>query len=199
MVGPTKEAIERETAELFLSIYNANVESPFWIVSQPEPPAPDVHCENTSGTSLNLEVTLLQDREADKETGRKGDAAVFMGRSDERDWRKRFAELERVKRGEISVFETITTSGDILGNALTRIADKLTKQYSGTNIALLLRSTSGVDWDWEDYIETLRAALALFMQEQKIEQHHFDRGIWIVAKEEAGIQVYPVDEGRVHR
>lgn len=191
----SKEDVERGAAEMFLPFYNAKTGRAYRIVSQRAPAKPDVRCEDASGAVLNLEVTMLQDKGYDKRLGRKGDAAVYMGRSNERDWRVKLAELERVKRGETPILDTVTSGVEILHNALERLRDKVQKQGYGTGVALLLLSTSGIDWDWDRLLGQVRQELPTLLSELNLTRHPFDKGIWIVAREAERVRVYALDEG----
>jgi hypothetical protein len=55
-----KHAIERETAEGFLLFYNQIFGTDFKVVEMAD--APDVRCADSLGNSLNLEVTITEDR-----------------------------------------------------------------------------------------------------------------------------------------
>ncbi len=184
-----KKAIERATAELFLTAYNVEFNHSYRVVGQPEPPAPDVLCEDTTGGPLKLEITMLQDRPSD--------IASLLGRSDTHSLEHLREQMKRVNRGEISALDTVADfNRDTMGNLRSRLKAKLTKRHFGPDVALVLRSTSPGDWDWNLHMDDIRALLAGVLHELGLTQHPYDRGIWIVAREEAGIRLYRVEGER---
>lgn len=63
-----KRLIERTWGERFLRLYNLQHSSSFKIISQPNPPEPDLKCEDAgSGEVLFLEITELWENDADAE------------------------------------------------------------------------------------------------------------------------------------
>lgn len=61
-----KRLIERTWGERFLRLYNVQHSSSFRIISQPDPPEPDLKCEDAdSGEILFLEITELWENDAD--------------------------------------------------------------------------------------------------------------------------------------
>ena len=159
-----KEAIERETADRFLDLYNSQMGASFTIVKHSD--APDFYCEDKEGYELKLEITLTEDRQ--------GDIQALVGRSDKRSPEALKRHLEAVKRGEESIFESVSCLQDnVYRMAKARIQPKLDKDY-GPNTALVVRDTSGVNWSWEDVLDDLKASLDL-------SHNPFDRGIWLIS------------------
>ena len=157
-----KQAIERATADAFLTIYNSEFETSYKIVEHSD--APDVLCEDESGQTLNLEITLTEDRE--------GDIPALLGRSEARSFEALEARRKAVENGEASPSElTDCFPGNVSDMILQRIQAKLSKDY-GPDTALIIRDTSRLPWDWELVVSDLRSSLDLG-------RNRFDRGIWI--------------------
>ena len=57
--------------------------------------------------------------------------------------------------------------------AIERIQSKLDKDY-GSNVALVVRDTSPLDWDWGWVLDEIQNGLDLT-------RNPFDRGIWIIS------------------
>jgi len=116
----TKEAIEIFTAQGFLDLYNNKHGTNFEIKEQRD--APDIHCRNSDGKDLFLEITLTQDYE--------GDAPVMLGQK-----------TERIPHKFTSMKD------EVVENLKAALYEKLKKDY-GNSVALVIRDISGVDWDW---------------------------------------------------
>lgn len=158
-----KQAIERGTAEGFLVLYNQRLMTDFTIVEMSD--APDVRCADSHGNSFNLEITTTQDRE--------GDIQAILGRSDSLSLEALEAHLARVARGEERVrFSSL--SDEVSDNLVERIKGKMMNDY-GANVALVIRDSSGVDWDWDDVIPSIRSRLDLM-------KNPFSRGIWLLSR-----------------
>ena len=163
-----KKAIEKTTAEKFLTFYNAQMGTSYSIVELSE--SPDIRCIDSDGNKLNLEITLSEDCN--------GDIQSLLGRADHRNIDRSIeglrAHQERVKQGKESIFDRVSClSGNSGSMMIMRIQKKLTKAY-GPNTALVARDTSGVDWDWNSVIDDIKAQLNL-------SQNPFDKGIWILS------------------
>ena len=159
-----KKAIERSTAEAFLKLYNAEMNSSYEIIEHSD--APDFICRDTVGDELALEITLTEDHP--------GDIQSLLGRSNARSPEELERHLEAVKRGEESIFDSVSClQGNVSQMATSRIQPKLNKDY-GPNVALVVRDTSGVPWSWNSAIEGLKASLDL-------SNNPFDKGIWLVS------------------
>ncbi len=160
-----KQKIEKATAEGFLALYNVRFGTDFRFEYLADPPEPDVHCTNSKGQPLNLEITATEDRT--------GDIKALLGRSDSRSIEALEAHLERVQQGkEQPMFSSL--SDEVSDNLVKRIQAKLQNSY-GLVVALVVRDASGVDWDWHFVVPALRARLNL-------SQTTFDRGVWIISR-----------------
>lgn len=125
--------------------------------------ASDVCCQDSKGKKLNLEITLTEDRPRDIQAS--------LGRS-----RHRSAEALAEHNKRVSEGKEKPQSSCLSGNVLTQIADRINKKLVnsyGQNTALVVRDTSGVDWNWDIVIEELK-------EMTKSERGHFDKGIWIL-------------------
>jgi len=124
-----KADIERATAEEFLRVYNAYSRTNFTIIEHSD--SPDFRCRDTStGESLNLEVTNLEDLH--------GDIQYLVGRGS--------------RQGARSF------SQDTLARFRERITDKCMSDY-GPSAALVLRQVVPL-WttqDWEMYRDDFQA------------------------------------------
>lgn len=181
--------IERATAAMFVAMYNAKTGDTYRVVGQPEPPEPDVQCENDVGDVLKLEITMLEDRCRDIQS--------LLGRSDAHGLEALLANNERIQRGEVAAIDTVASfERDAMPNLLDRLRAKLKKQHFGPNVALVMRSTSPLDWDWNLCMNEARRGLESILLELKLGQPPYDRGIWIVAREQAGPRLYVVAEER---
>jgi hypothetical protein len=56
---------------------------------------------------------------------------------------------------------------------VSRIQEKLNKDY-GQNVALVVRDTSPLDWEWDRVLDQIRSKLNL-------SRNPFDKGIWIIS------------------
>ena len=146
-----KQMIEAATAMGFLALYNAERGTTYEFRELSD--SPDVICINTDGEQLGLEVTLTEDCPKDIQAA--------LGRSDHLD---------------IENFEphrpASNLQNNVLDSLLHRLKEKLQNNY-GARTALVVRSASGVDWDWDAQIQGLRQQLAG-------RQNHFDFGVWLV-------------------
>lgn len=157
-----KQAIEKATAEGFLVMYNQLQGSDFRIVEMSD--APDVRCKDSLGNTLNLEITATEDRP--------GDIKAVLGRSNSRSLEALRAHVERVARGEEQP-QFSSLSDEVSDHLVERLQSKMMNDY-GSNAALVVRDTSGVDWDWEDVIPTIRSRLDLT-------KNPFSQGIWVLS------------------
>lgn len=156
-----KKRIEQGTAEGFLKLFNGNAGTDFKIVELGD--APDVKCQDSNGNQLNLEITLTEDRP--------GDIQAILGRSDHLSVEALKQHNKRVAEGrEKPRFSSL--SGNVLDQVVERIKGKLLMSY-GPSSALVVRDTSGVDWEWECVIGEIANRL-------QNERNPFDRGIWIL-------------------
>lgn len=187
--GEVKKQIERATAEMFVAMYNGKTGGTYRVVGQPEPPEPDVRCENEAGDKLKLEITMLKDHS--------GDIESLLGRSDAHSLGALQATNERIQRGELAAIDSVTSFGrDVIPKLLERLKAKLRKRDFGPNVTLVMRSTSPLDWDWNLWMEEAQRGLKSILLELNLGQPPHDQGIWIVAREEAGPRLYMVAEER---
>ena len=159
-----KDAIELETAEQFIKLYNSQMCTSFKIVEHAD--APDFHCRDKEDNELKIEITLTEDRT--------GDIQSLLGRSEARSPEALKRHLEAVERGEESIFDwSSCLQGNVSQMAQNRIQPKLYKDY-GSNTALVVRDVSPLGWNWEDVIEDLAKSLDLT-------NNPFDKGIWLIS------------------
>ena len=159
-----KEAIERHTAEGFLSLYNAQTNSSYEIVTHSD--APDFFCRDKTGCELKLEIPLTENRS--------GDIKAALGRSNARnlDALKRHNEAVRKGKAKASQWSSCL-QGEVLDMIVSRIQNKLYKDY-GPNTALVVRDTCPLSWNWNMVLKSIRASLDL-------KHNPFDKGIWIIS------------------
>lgn len=160
-----KQAIEKATGEKFLSLYNSKFAANYKVEKVSD--NPDLLCRDEKGNVLNIEITLTEDRE--------GDIKALLGRSNHKS-------LEYVKQhgmGPVSKLD-----GNVLENLLNKIENKIHSDY-GSNVALVIRDTSGVEWSWGTVLGTIRSRIDL-------SRNPFDRGVWILS----GDSLFEVSEER---
>ena len=158
-----KRAIERATAEAFLSHYNREHGTSFQIVEHGD--APDIVARNQEGNQLQLEIVLTEDRPRDIQAA--------LGRSDSRSPEALRRHLEDVRAGRADPLERVSNlERNVSESLMDRLRGKMMKRY-GPNTALVIRDTSGVDWDWDFEIPDLRDKLAAV-------SNPFDEGVWIL-------------------
>ena len=160
-----KQAIEKATAEGFLVLYNQLQGTDFRIVEMSD--APDVRCRDSLGKTLNLEITTTEDRP--------GDIKAVLGRSNSRSLEalRAHKDKERVARGEEQP-QFSSLSDEVSDQLVGRLQSKMMNDY-GSIAALVVRDTSGVDWDWDDVIPTIRSRLDLT-------KNPFSQGIWVLSR-----------------
>jgi hypothetical protein len=161
MSGDEKRSIERSTAEGFLRLYNNEEKTDFSIVDHGD--SPDILCKNSDGENLGLEITLTQDRDMD--------IAALLGRSNHRSLETLREHNRKVDKGE-EYPKASCLQGNVFDQLMKTIEAKLLKDY-GANVALVVRDSSPVDWDWESIIDRLSEELG-----QK--RNPFDKGIWLL-------------------
>ena len=142
-----KRSIERGTAEGFLGLYNQFFSTDFKITEMSD--APDVRCSDPHGNLLDLEITSTEDRP--------GDIKALLGRSNARTLEALRAHVERVAQGkEKPQFSSL--SDEVTDHLVDRLKSKMQNDY-GPNAALVVRDSSGVDWDWDDVALSIRERL----------------------------------------
>lgn len=161
-----KQLIELATAEGFLVLYNALRGSTYSVEHVAgEGEAPDVSTKDASGQVLSIEVTLTEDRP--------GDIPSVLGRSNHKSLEALQTHLRRVREGKESA-RINCLSENVLAILSGRIIAKLSKRY-GNNVALVVRDTSGVPWDWNQVVPELQESLSG-------KTVPFDRGIWLLSR-----------------
>jgi hypothetical protein len=153
-----KEAIERATAEGFLSLYNKHVDSDFKISSTG---TPDVQCKNSKGKILNIEATSAQDQP--------GDIQALLGRSNHKN-------IDNLDVENTDAPNFVSFEEDVYSAMAETINAKITKRY-GSNTALVVRDTSGCDWEWDTITQKLLKMLK--------KPNPFDKGIWILSRDKS--------------
>ena len=160
-----KEAIERATADAFIVLYNTQMGTSFVILEHSD--APDFLCKDPAGNVFNFEVTLTEDH--------RGDVKAALGRSNHRSPEALKKHLSDVEAGRAHPMEwTSCLQGNVAGNMVRCIQKKLTKDY-GPNVALVVRDTSGCDWDWDSVADQIK-------HDHNFELNPFDKGIWVISR-----------------
>lgn len=159
-----KESIEKATADAFIDLYNSQMGTSYSIVEYSD--APDIRCKDPKGDMFNLEITLTEDRPKDIQ------AAV--GRSNHRSVEALREHLADVRAGKANPLERASCLQRNVTNMIVhRILPKLQKDY-GTNVALVIRDSSPVCWDWDLVVDHVKNMLNL-------QRNPFDKGIWIIS------------------
>lgn len=159
------QAIERATAEAFLFFYNEENDSAFRVVRVAgSGESPDVECEDPSKNVLWIEVTMTEDNF--------GDIKARLGRSEHKSITALRETLANSRTGgaQLPINSSSGCAKDVL---IQRINKKFQKRY-GSKVALVVRDTSGVDWDWDLVLPEIREALAS-------QPNPFDRGVWVLS------------------
>ena len=162
VVMTEKQRIEFGTADGFLQLYNAHFGTSYEIVAEAD--APDIRCVDANGRKLNIEVTTTEDSP--------GDIPALLGRSDKRSIESLAENNRAVRSGLVS--PRFTSAHDAAKVLASRIDAKLRKDY-GNGCALVVRDTSGCDWEWD-----LMANDVVAMCELK--SNPFDKGIWVISR-----------------
>jgi hypothetical protein len=158
-----KEAIEKATADAFVELYNQEMRSSYSIIEHSD--APDIRCKDRNGNTLNLEITLTEDRT--------GDIQASLGRSESRSLEALKKHLEDVKAGKANSLDKASClQGNVSSMIVSRIQPKLIKDY-GSNTALVIRDSSRGDWDWDMVANQIKDSLSLT-------RNPFDKGIWVI-------------------
>jgi len=159
-----KKAIEKATADAFITLYNDQMGSTYRIIEYSE--APDIQCKDTEGNEFNFEITLTEDRPQD--------IAALCYRSNHRSLENLKKHLQEVEAGRADPLERVSClQGNVTEILISRIKKKLSKNY-GPNTALVIRSTSPVDWSWDTVREQIESSL-------DSEHNPYDKGIWIIS------------------
>lgn len=165
-----KEAIEKATADAFILLYNSEMGTSFSINEYSD--APDIHCQDPEGNKFNFEITLTEDRPKDIQAS--------LGRSNHRSLESLKNHLEDIKAGKVNPLHRASClQGNVTKMIVSRIESKLKKDY-GTNVALVVRDTSPVGWDWDMVIEQIKTQMEVQIENLNFERNPFDKGIWII-------------------
>ena len=159
------QQIEKFTAEKFIVAYNEKFKTNFFVKEQSD--YPDIVCEDKTGSQLNLEITLAEDRE--------DDIVALLGKSEHKN-------LEHVRK--YGMGHTSALSGNVADNAYKRILAKMSKDY-GKNVALVVRDVSPLDWDWDLCLSELTKKL-------KNIRNPFDEGVWILTTSQNQNKIFRV-------
>jgi hypothetical protein len=158
-----KKDIERATAG-FIRVYNEKMRTTYRIIEDSD--SPDIHCVDSDGNKLNLEITMTEDWP--------GDIKALLGRSDHRSIEALKAHRANVEAGKASSLELVSClQGNLIAMLVSRIQAKLNNDY-GKNVALVVRDTCPADPDWDLVVEDIKAQLDL-------SRNPFDKGIWILS------------------
>lgn len=156
-------SIEHGTADGFLRLYNLHHGTDYEIVEVSD--APDIRCRDSGGRELNLEITTTEDNDRDIQ--------ALLGRSDHLGIEALEKHNERVAAG-LEKPRHNSLSGNVSDNLIDRIQSKLNKDY-GSNVALVVRDTSGCDWEWDEVEDEIRSRLDL-------SRNPFEKGIWVLSR-----------------
>ena len=119
-----KQQNERATVDAFITLYNELHGTSYSVREYGD--APDAVSESDSGDVLNIEVCITEDRP--------GDIPWALGKV-----------LSRPSKSRIGS----CLSGNVLVQLAKRLKKKSLMRYGG-RCALVIRDSSGVDWDWEE-------------------------------------------------
>jgi hypothetical protein len=159
-----KEAIERATADAFVELYNREMGTSYSIVEYSD--APDIRCKDPEGNAFNFEITLTEDRPKDIQAA--------LGRSNHRSIDALRQHLADVRAGKANPLERVSClQGNVVNMIADRILPKLQKDY-GSSVALVIRDSSPLCWDWDLVVDQLKRMLNL-------QRNPLDKGIWIIS------------------
>jgi len=157
-----KQKIELGTADGFLRLYNKHFGTSFRVLEQSD--APDIRCVDDAGRELNLEITATEDSDRDIQ--------ALLGRSRHKSIDALAEQNDRVASGLTST--QFVAFEDVKTTLTARITSKFDKDY-GSNVALVVRDTSGCDWEWDEVAEEIASALDLT-------RNPFDQGVWLLTR-----------------
>ena len=159
-----KEAIEKATADAFIELYNCEMGTSFSIVEYSD--APDIRCKDQKGNIFNFEITLTEDWPKDIQAA--------LGRSNHRSMEALQRHLADASARKANLLERASClQGNVTDMIVRRIVPKLQKDY-GSNVALVVRDSSPVSWDWGLVVDHIKSMLSL-------QRNPFDKGIWIIS------------------
>jgi len=148
-----KQLIEKETAEIFLGLYNKEKGTSFEIIKLAEPPDPDILCEDHNlKKKLELEISLLEDIP--------GQIPYFLGRANQPIFP--------------STKTAVYTFQDIIATISSSLQNKLQCSY-GENTALVYYSVTGLleTRNWEHLQIIFKGIL-------NGKEKNYGAGIWVI-------------------
>jgi len=156
-----KQRIELATAISFLDLYNEAHASQLKVIKLSD--TPDVICRDISSNELlDLEITLLEDRE--------DDIRYLLGKVNIED--------------ELSISRVIDFERDAIPRLIQRLEDKLLSSY-GENTALVIRQV-GPLWtvaDWQRHGPTIISKVL------KGKESNYGKGVWILCSNTSAVPV----------
>lgn len=152
-----KQQMEQNAAEKFLHAYNLNQDSTYFIKSLQD--VPDILCTDDEGQILKLEITHTQDRV--------DDMAVLLGRN-------KLRSLEYVRSHGMPVASAL--QGNSTDMLMRTILKKVDSDY-GSNVALVIRDVSPLDWDWSLVLQRFKPKLETALSTKN---NPFEKGIWLL-------------------
>ena len=159
-----KEKIEKATADAFIVLYNREMRTSFCITEYSD--VPDIRCRDSEGQIFNFEITLTEDRETD--------IKAMLGESDHWKIKNLQKQLNEEREEADGCLDTASClQGNVADMLISRIQKKIGKDY-GSNVALVIRDTSPVCWDWELSVDDIRRML-------EPQRNPYDKGIWILS------------------
>jgi hypothetical protein len=180
-----KKRVEATTAEAFLSYYNQQEGTSYCVVKHGD--APDIRARDEQGEVLQFDIVQTKDRP--------DDIKAALGRSESRSLKALEQHVEEVRTGNADPRDRVSklsgprdrekpreSSGNVTESIKDRLRDKLKMRY-GANTALVIRDTSGVDWDWDEipvFQEIFESVLKELKEELGLAENPYDKGIWLV-------------------
>lgn len=146
-----KEQIEKDTVDAFVALHNGMHGTSFSVreYGDHHGARPDAVCVTGDGEPFNVEVTITEDRP--------GDIPLALGKANQRPYQGRPGSY---------------LQGNVLAQLAVRLDKKSLMRYAGQT-ALVIRDSSGVDWDWEG----IRPQVEEYLEQRG---NPFQLGIWIV-------------------
>lgn len=149
-----KQRIELAAAEAFLPQYNELKGTSFEVVDVAD--APDIECiDNVSGQALSIEVTLLEDRQAD--------VGYMLGRVKVDD--------------EFSQTRVIDFKSDVIPRLRERLGAKLQSDFGAATV-LLIKQVSPL-WTVNDW---RREASEVVLKALEGREKYYGKGVWILCR-----------------
>jgi len=146
-----KEQIEKATVDAFVELHNEMYGTAHSVreYGDHDGDRPDALCVAADGDEFNVEVTITEDRPGDIQWALvKADQRPYQGPPGSR------------------------LQANVLAQLAGRLDKKSLRRYGGRT-ALVIRDSSGVDWDWED----IRPQAKEYLQQRG---NPYQLGIWVV-------------------